>query len=71
MTWLILLGLIPLDVLAAGPSADPTSGAVYPQRSHGFAAYVVGGFIGLGILVLAMILLSLRPRRAQPRDLGQ
>ncbi len=56
--------LIPLDVLP--PSAAPPSTAVYPQESHGFAAYIVGGFLGLGLLILAMILLSLKPKRVDP-----
>lgn len=65
-----LFGLIPLDVLPnPSPSGDP--GPVYPQGGQGFAAYILGGFFGLGILILAMILLSRRPRRARPpRDLG-
>jgi hypothetical protein len=40
---------------------------VYPQAGHGFAAYILGGFLGLGVIVLAMILLSLKPKRADPR----
>ena len=56
--------LIPLDVLP--PSSAPASPGVYPQQSHGFAAYIVGGFIGLGILIVAMILLSLKPKRVDP-----
>ena len=31
-----------------------------------FAAYILGGFFGLGILVLAMVLLNLRPKRVDP-----
>ena len=59
-----IIWLIPLDVLP--PSSASPSTAVYPQQSHGFAAYIVGGFIGLGVLVLAMILLSLKPKRVDP-----
>ncbi len=62
-----LVGLIPLDLPTPTPTAP--GGAVYPQQSHGFAASVLGGFAGLGILVVAMILLNLRPRRVD-RDLG-
>lgn len=62
--------LLPLHLLPEGPTPSPTSQFVYPQQGQGFAAYIIGGFIGLGILVLAMILLSMRPRRVQPRDLG-
>jgi hypothetical protein len=56
--------LIPLDVLPPS-SASPSTG-VYPQQSHGFAAYIVGGFIGLGVIILAMILFSTKPKRADP-----
>ena len=60
-----LLVLIPLDVLP--PTAGPTEpGLVYPRQSQGFAAYVVGGFFGLGVIILAMVLLGLKPKRAEP-----
>jgi hypothetical protein len=59
---MVVLDLSPLDVLPDLPTPTPTS-AVYPRQSQGFAAYIVGGFIGLGILVLAMLLLNRRPRR--------
>jgi hypothetical protein len=62
---LVVLDLIPLDVPQL-PTPTPTS-AVYPRQSQGFAAYVVGGFFGLGILVLAMTLLNRRPKRINPR----
>lgn len=58
------LWLIPLDVLP--PSSAPPSPGVYPQQSNGFAAYIIGGFIGIGVLILAMILLSLKPKRIDP-----
>ena len=45
---------------------DSPSPGVFPQQSHGFAAYIVGGFIGLGVLIVAMILLSLKPKRVDP-----
>ena len=62
-----LLALTPLDILLQQPTPI-SSPAGYPGESHGFAAYVViGGFIGLGILLLAMALLNRRPkRRARP-----
>jgi hypothetical protein len=53
------LTLIPFDV-----TGSPAP--VYPSRSNGLAASLVGGFFGLGIIVLAAILLSLKPRRARP-----
>ena len=58
--------LVPLDVLT--PSSAPPSTGVYPQQGHGFAAYIIGGFIGLGVLVVAMILLSLKPKRFDPNS---
>jgi hypothetical protein len=66
-----LLALIPLDVLP--PTAAPTaSGAeVYPRQGQGFAAYVLGGFFALGVIILAMVLLGLKPKRADPDQLGR
>ncbi len=58
--------LIPLDVMPHLPTPTPTS-AVYARQSQGFAAYIVGGFFALGVLVLAMVLLNLRPKRINPR----
>ncbi len=49
-----LLGLLPFDA-----SPQP----VYPSQGSGFAAYIVGGFFGLGILILFMIWTSRRPKR--------
>jgi hypothetical protein len=57
---IFVLGLIPLDGLP--PSPTPSS-AVYPRGAQGFAAYLIGGFFGLGILLLAMVLLNRRPKR--------
>jgi len=62
---MIVLQLVPLDALPNQPSPTPPT-AVYPRGSHGFAAYIIGGFIGLGILVLAMALLNRRPKRRDP-----
>lgn len=59
-----LLVLLPLDVLP--PSPSPGQPGVYPRGGQGFAAYIVGGFFGLGILIVAMVLLSLKPKRADP-----
>ena len=55
-----LLTLLPLET-APTPPAE-----VYPRSSQGFAAYLLGGFFGLGILMLAMFLLSLKPKRVDP-----
>ncbi|HZA73896.1 MAG TPA: hypothetical protein VE476_13440 [Propionibacteriaceae bacterium] len=66
MSWIgELLLLIPLDVLPPSPTAGEP-GTVTPRGSHGFAAYIIGGFFGLGIIIVAMILLSLKPKRADP-----
>jgi hypothetical protein len=63
---MVLLTLIPLEVLLPDlPS--PTPSAVYPSRGPGRGAYVLGGFIGLGILLSAMALLRLRPKGRQGR----
>lgn len=51
------LELIPLDVPGASPKP------VYPGQSSGFAAYIVGGFFGLGVLILFAIWTSRRPKR--------
>jgi hypothetical protein len=60
-----LFTLVPLDVLLQAPT--PTSSpAVYPSGGQGFAAYIIGGFIGLSILLIAMALLNRRPRRIKP-----
>ena len=65
-----LVALIPLDVLA--PTATPTGPGteVYPRQGQGFAAYLVGGFFGLGVIILAMVLLSLKPKRVDPVTSG-
>lgn len=62
----LVAGLILLDVVPPTPTSTGGGSAVYPQASNGFAAYLVGGFVGLGVIVVAMILLSLKPKRADP-----
>ena len=52
---------LPLDV-----TASPGPRPVYPNQGQGFAAYLVGGFFGIGILMLMMFLLNLKPKRADP-----
>jgi hypothetical protein len=58
-----LIFAVTLDVLPPTPSAtagvDPTVG------SHGFAAYLIGGFFALGLIMLVAFLLSRRPRTVQ------
>ena len=61
-----LLTLTPLDVLLQQPT-PVSSPAAYPSQRQGFAAYVIiGGFMGLSILLVAMALLNRRPRRTKP-----
>lgn len=50
-----------LTLPLGAPTASPAP--VYPTQSSGFAAWIVGGFFGLGILVLFMIWTSRRPKR--------
>jgi hypothetical protein len=50
-----------LDV--APPSPSPSTGQ--SAGSHAFAAYLVGGFFGLGLIVLIMIVLRQRPKSAR------
>jgi hypothetical protein len=61
---LLIWTLVPLDIL---PPSESPSGLVYPQRGSGFAAYIVGGFIGLGILVLVTVWISAKPKRRPDR----
>ena len=63
----LLAGLILLDVVAPTPASTGAGSEVYPQAGPGFAAYLLGGFLGLGVIVLSMILLSLKPKRVDPR----
>jgi|SoimicmetaTmtLPC_FD_contig_31_34425632_length_1546_multi_3_in_0_out_0_2 hypothetical protein len=64
---MVVLALIPPDVL---PSATPSPSAFSPRQGPGRGAYLLGGFIGLGILLLAMVLLR-RPKRVDRRTLDQ
>ena len=66
----LMAGLVLLDVVAPSPTSTGAGPEVYPQGSHGFAAYLVGGFVGIGVLVLVMILLSLKPKGAEPNGRG-
>jgi hypothetical protein len=59
-------GLVLLDVLPPSPTTTGAGSDVYPQGGNGFAAYLIGGFVGLGVIVLTMILLSMKPKRADP-----
>jgi len=68
---LLVLVLIPLDVPPPTPTPAGSGTEVFPSQGQGFAAYVVGGFFGLGVIILAMVLLSLKPKRADPGHLGR
>lgn len=58
----VLVGLLPL--LAPDASPEPV---MPPEASSGFAyATLLGGFFGLGLLVLLWVLLNLKPKRQQP-----
>lgn len=48
------------------PTPTPSTVPTYPVRSNGFAAYIVGGFFALGLLILAMVFISLKPKPAPP-----
>ena len=63
-----VLALVPLDVPHL---PTPTPSAFAPSQGPGRGAYFIGGFIGLGILLLAMMLLRLRPRRADRRPFDE
>lgn len=44
------------------PPASPSPSTAQVVTSSGFPAYLVGGFFGLGLIVLIMIVLRQRPR---------
>ena len=61
---MVVLAFIPLDMLPDAPT--PTPSAAYPGQAPGRGAYLFGGFFGLGIIVLAMVLLRLPKRMKRP-----
>jgi hypothetical protein len=63
-----LLTLVPLD---ATPVATAVQEPVSPSgQGNGFAAQVIlGGFFGLGLIILAAVLVSMKPKRHDPRDI--
>jgi hypothetical protein len=67
----LILGLLPVDI---PPPATPSTGGpdapVYPVRSNGFAAYLVGGFFALGLILLVGVLIGLKPKRSPPPRLN-
>ena len=58
-----LLTLVPLD--ATPGVQQPVSPA---GRGNGFAASILGGFFGLGLVIVAAVFVSLKPKRHDPRD---
>ena len=58
---MIVLALIPLDVLLPTPTPSGP-----PRQVPGRGAYILGGFFGLGIIVLAMVLLRFPKRPNRP-----
>jgi hypothetical protein len=65
---MVVLALMPLDMLPDPPT--PTPSTAYPGQAPGRGAYIFGGFFGLGIIVLAMVLLRL-PKRAKRPPIDQ
>jgi hypothetical protein len=62
---MVVLALITPDVLPSPPTPNPS--AFSPRQGAGRGAYLLGGFIGLGILLLAMVLLRKPPKREEHR----
>ena len=58
VAWLLWPGLVLLELIGATP--EPV---VYPRQGNGFASYIVGGFLGLGVLILFARWTSRRPKR--------
>jgi hypothetical protein len=58
---MIMLALIPLDGLPPTPTPSAP-----PRQVLGQGAYILGGFFGLGIIVLAMVLLRFPKRANRP-----
>ena len=47
------------------PPPSPSASTTQVAASYGFAAYLVGGFFALGLIVLIMIVLRQRPKSAR------
>jgi hypothetical protein len=61
---MVVLALILPDVLPSPPTPSPS--AFTPRQGTGRGAYLLGGFFGLGIIVLAMVLLRFPKRANRP-----
>ena len=60
-----LVTLVPLDATAIPRVQDPVSPT---GQGNGFAASIIGGFFALGLIILAAVLICLKPKRHDPRD---
>jgi hypothetical protein len=54
--------LVALDI---PPPPSPSPGTGQAAGTHAFAAYLIGGFFALGLIVLIMVLLRQRPKSAR------
>lgn len=63
-----VLALIPLEATPGvpGEGVQPVSPG---GRGNGFAAYILGGFFGLALLMVAMVFITKKPKRPDPRDI--
>jgi len=61
----LILGLLPLDIPPPSPSAGSPGAPAGPVRNSGFVA-IIGGFFALGLIILAGLLIGLRPKRVDP-----
>ena len=66
---LTLLTLVPLDATPS-PTGGGLQNPVSPgNQGNGFAASILGGFFALGLIILAAVLICLKPKRHDPRDI--
>lgn len=63
LSFVVWLSLLPLDLIPLDTPGSSAAPQVYVSQSSGFADYIVGGFVGLGILILFMRWTSRRPKR--------
>jgi hypothetical protein len=58
----LVVPLVEMVLLNVRPPSPSAQSSVDPVGSHGFAAYIIGGFFALGLLVLVTLLLGRRPK---------
>ena len=63
-----VLTLIPFEA-PPGVPGEGVQPASPGGRGNGFAAYILGGYFGLALLMLAMVFISMKPKRSDPRDI--